>query len=48
VGGRPGIPVHVTLTGVERQLNDTNKLWHELSRSADDLTSSAAEGQVRG
>ncbi|MGY1622161.1 hypothetical protein ACI789_08205 [Geodermatophilus sp. SYSU D00965] len=48
VGGRPGIPVHVTLTGVERQLNDTNKLWHELSRSADDLASSAAEGPVRG
>jgi hypothetical protein len=31
VGGRPGIPVHVALTEVERELNDTNKLWHELS-----------------
>ncbi|SFL27036.1 hypothetical protein [Geodermatophilus ruber] len=49
VGGRPGIPVHVALTGVERELNDTNKLWHELSRSADDLPSpSATEDQIRG
>jgi hypothetical protein len=27
VGGRPGIPVHVGLTSVEREVNDTNKLW---------------------
>jgi hypothetical protein len=27
VGGRPGIPVHVDLTTVEREINDTNKLW---------------------
>jgi hypothetical protein len=27
VGGRPGIPVHVALTSVEREINDTNKLW---------------------
>ena len=27
VGGRPGIPVHVGLTSVERDVNDTNKLW---------------------
>jgi hypothetical protein len=27
VGGRPGIPVHVGLTSVEREINDTNKLW---------------------
>ncbi|WP_238164452.1 ATP/GTP-binding protein [Kribbella pittospori] len=27
VGGRPGIPVHVSLTSVEREINDTNKLW---------------------
>jgi hypothetical protein len=27
VGGRPGIPVHVDLTSVERDINDTNKLW---------------------
>lgn len=32
VGGRPGIPVHVDLTGVEAAVNDTNKLWHEVSR----------------
>jgi hypothetical protein len=32
VGGRPGIPVHVALTKIERSLNDTNKLWHEKSR----------------
>jgi hypothetical protein len=34
VGGRPGIPVHVTLTSVEKDLNDTNRLWHEPSRAA--------------
>jgi hypothetical protein len=33
VGGRPGIPVHVELTAVERELHDTDKLWRELSRS---------------
>ena len=34
VGGRPGIPVHVALTSIEvdLQLNDTNKLWHDVSR----------------
>jgi hypothetical protein len=32
VGGRPGIPVHVDLTHVERGLNDTNKRWHARSR----------------
>ncbi len=32
VGGRPGIPVHVDLTGVESAVNDTNRLWHEVSR----------------
>jgi hypothetical protein len=31
VGGRPGIPLHVRLTTSERQLHDTNKLWHERS-----------------
>ncbi len=31
VGGRPGIPVHVALTGIERGLHDTDKLWHERS-----------------
>ncbi len=32
VGGRPGIPVHVTLTNAELAHHDTNKLWHEQSR----------------
>ena len=32
VGGRPGIPVHVTLTDTELALNDTNKRWHVASR----------------
>lgn len=32
LGGRPGIPIHVTLTDSERNLHDTNRLWHERSR----------------
>ncbi|PPG11506.1 ATP/GTP-binding protein, partial [Rathayibacter sp. AY1C6] len=28
VGGRPGIPVRVHLTAAEKDVNDTNKLWH--------------------
>ncbi len=34
VGGRPGIPVHVALTSIERdlKLNDTNRLWSDVSR----------------
>ena len=32
VGGRPGIPIHVSLTPSERGLHDTNRLWHEHSR----------------
>jgi hypothetical protein len=32
VGGRPGIPVDIQLTSVERSTNDTNKRWHERSR----------------
>jgi len=34
VGGRPGIPVHVGLTSIERDLglNDTNRLWRDVSR----------------
>ena len=32
VGGRPGIPVDVQLTIVERSIGDTNKLWHQQSR----------------
>jgi len=33
VGGRPGIPVRVHLTGAEKDVNDTNKLWHTTSRA---------------
>ncbi|NEK96586.1 ATP/GTP-binding protein [Modestobacter muralis] len=33
VGGRPGIPVQVKLTSVEATMNDTNKLWHTISRT---------------
>jgi len=32
VGGRPGIPFRVVLTGAELALNDTNKRWHTKSR----------------
>lgn len=32
VGGRPGIPVDVQLTSIEKSINDTNRLWHEQSR----------------
>lgn len=32
VGGRPGIPVQVHLTAVEKNIHDTNKLWHSTSR----------------
>lgn len=32
VGGRPGIPIRVDLTGTEQQIHDTNKLWHQRSR----------------
>lgn len=32
VGGRPGIPVNVILTPVEKAIHDTNKLWREPSR----------------
>lgn len=34
VGGKPGIPVRVWLTGIEGGINDTNKLWHDQSRLA--------------
>ncbi|NQX10409.1 ATP/GTP-binding protein [Microbacteriaceae bacterium VKM Ac-2855] len=33
VGGRPGIPVRVELTAAEKEVNDTNKLWHTTSRA---------------
>jgi hypothetical protein len=49
VGGRPGIPVTIPLTSVEANLHDTNKLWHELSRSGriedlDDLVETGGTG----
>ena len=34
VGGRPGIPVRVELTALEREVNDTNERWREASRIA--------------
>jgi hypothetical protein len=52
VGGRPGIPVQVVLTEVEREINDTNKRWRQLSRldeAPDDFGGSAvAEGPAVG
>lgn len=36
VGGRPGIPIRVDLTNTERQIHDTNKLWHQQSRVGGD------------
>jgi len=44
VGGRPGIPVHVTLTDTELALHDTNKRWHQQSRihAADEFATGAA------
>lgn len=35
VGGRPGIPFQVTLTEIERDVNDTNKRWHDVVEPAD-------------
>lgn len=35
VGGRPGIPFQVTLTQVERAVNDTNKRWHDVVKPTD-------------
>nr|WP_241984761.1 ATP/GTP-binding protein [Cryobacterium adonitolivorans] len=33
VGGRPGIPLNVELTQAELHSNDTNQLWHDVSRT---------------
>jgi hypothetical protein len=33
VGGRPGVPVRVTVTETERRLHDTNARWHGQGRS---------------
>jgi len=35
IGGRPGIPFHLTLTHAEQALHDTNKLWRQPSRRGD-------------
>ena len=35
LGGRPGIPFHLTLTETEQALHDTNKLWRHDSRRGD-------------
>lgn len=32
VGGRPGVPVRVQLTAIEKATRDTNKRWTEISR----------------
>jgi hypothetical protein len=42
VGGRPGIPVLVTLTGAEGTVHDTNQLWHVQSRVGDTSTAEVA------
>lgn len=39
VGTRPGIPINVMLTDVERDIHDTSKRWHDQSR----ITLSEAE-----
>jgi len=55
VGGRPGIPVHVELTAIERKLSDTNQLWRQTSRihaaaefdASDEALAAAGEEPVR-
>jgi hypothetical protein len=32
VGGRPGVPVRISVTETERRLHDTNARWHDRSR----------------
>ena len=48
IGGRPGIPFHVTLTAAEERLHDTNKLWHEHSRRGELITAGHALEQRQG
>lgn len=43
VGGRPGIPIDVQLTDVERHVHDTNVLWHSQSRSGRRLLDEGTE-----
>ncbi|MFL1376273.1 MULTISPECIES: ATP/GTP-binding protein [unclassified Nocardiopsis] len=47
VGGRPGIPVQVQLTEAEKSINDTNKLWHTVSRTGT-VTGGGAAGESSG
>lgn len=45
VGGRPGIPVHITLTDAELAINDTNQRWHTASR-IQKVANDTAEGEA--
>ncbi|MGL5859366.1 MAG: LAGLIDADG family homing endonuclease [Angustibacter sp.] len=49
VGGRAGIPVQVELTQVEESLriNDTNRLWHDVSRLTTQTAETARAGSAR-
>ncbi len=31
IGKKPGIPFNMTMTGAERNVNDTNKRWHDIA-----------------
>jgi len=47
VSGHPGIPFRVELTDEEKKVNDTNQLWHQVSRFGYDLDGAqAASDQV--
>jgi hypothetical protein len=47
VSGHPGVPFCVELTDEEKKVNDTNQLWHQVSRFGYDLASAqAASDQV--
>lgn len=50
VGARPGIPIQVQLTEVERDVHDTNRLWHEQSRigTISDQTIEAIDDAIDG
>ncbi len=43
-GSAPGIPIQVQLTRVERDVNDTNKLWHEAAARARNQLGSRTSG----
>lgn len=48
VGGRPGIPVRVQLTAIEKATRDTNKLWAEMSRVGRRELSAETDGSSDG